>query len=60
MYGLKHTKTQIAPQITIPQKFFRERTLRPPSLTIKRFPLPTKNPVWNPDAIIPQNVLGEV
>ena len=39
-------KTQIAPQITIPPKIFRGRTPRPPS--IKRFPLPAKNPVLNP------------
>ena len=39
MYGLKHTKTQIAPQITIPQTFFRERTLRPPQLNVSPYQL---------------------
>ena len=34
-------KTQIAPQITIPQKIFRET------------PLPAKNPVWNPGIGVP-------
>ncbi len=34
MYGLKHTKTQIALQIMIPQTFFQERTPRPPQLNI--------------------------